>query len=196
MIKKGRLLLLNGTSSAGKSSLIKEFVRLAPELYLKHGIDQTLNFLPEHYFQQPLWDSVMGKSNQSGPLGDSLMLAMNSSIRVLLESGFNVIADHVIISDLWVDHARTEFAGFEAYFIGIFCRKEIIAQREIERKNRTLGSALLQYETVHRDQNHKIRAYDLTVDTSDITPTEAAEKILAFLAEKPRPQGMTHSLTY
>ncbi len=196
MNKKGRLILLNGTSSAGKSSLIKEFVRLAPELYLKHGIDQTLNFLPEHYFQQPLWDSVMGQSNRSGPLGDSLMYAMNSSIRVLLDMGFNVIADHVIISDAWLEHTRHELSAFDVYFIGIFCRKEIIAQREIERKNRTLGSAILQFDVVHKDHNGQDRKYDLKIDTSDLSPTEAAQKILAFLEGNPRPESMTHSLTY
>jgi chloramphenicol 3-O phosphotransferase len=188
MKSKARLLILNGTSSAGKSSLIKEFVRLAPQLYLKHGIDQTLNFLPDHYFKQPLWNTVMGKSNEAGPLGDAMMCAMNSSNRVLLEKGFSVIADHVIISDLWLDHAKTEFKNFDAYLIGIHCRKDIIAQRELERKNRTLGSAILQYDVVHKNRN-----YDLIIDTSDITPTEGAESILQFLASSPRPQVLINS---
>lgn len=172
----GRLIVLNGTSSAGKTSIINDFVSIAPELYLKLGIDNALNFLPKHYFDQPLWNEVMGKSNQAGPLGDQLMAGMNQAIKGLLDSGFNVIADHVIIEDGWYQDIQNTFKDYEFYLVGIFCPREVIAKREIERKNRTLGSAELQFDVVHKNKN-----YSLTLDSSQASPKESAQKILAFI---------------
>lgn len=177
----GRLIMLNGTSSAGKSSIVNEFVSIAPELYLKFGIDQALNCLPKHYFEQPLWNEVMGRSNSSGPIGDQLMFAMNSAIKSLLDCGFNVIADHVIIEESWLRHITEVFQPYEFYLVGVHCAKEVIAQREIDRKNRTLGSALLQYDQVHKGIN-----YNLILDSTNATPMASAKKLLEAIQAQGR----------
>ena len=47
---KGKIILLNGTSSSGKTSIAKELQRISDEPYLQLGIDNFINLLPKRYF--------------------------------------------------------------------------------------------------------------------------------------------------
>ena len=181
-MKSGRLIMLNGTSSAGKTSILTELQKKLPQLYLLAGLDKFLNFLPESYFKLPQWNEVMGLSNRSGPIGDVLISGMHRSIRALLDSGNNVLADQVFINSNWVAEAASLFSGCEAYLIGIHCPKEIIVQREKDRKNRTLGSSALQFDVVHQ-----VTEYDFSIDSSLNSPEKNAEIILEFLKTEVAP---------
>ncbi len=181
-MKSGRLIMLNGTSSAGKTSILTELQKKLPQLYLLAGLDKFLNFLPESYFKLPQWNEVMGLSNRSGPIGDVLISGMHRSIRALLDSGNNVLADQVFINSNWVAEAASLFSGCEAYLIGIHCPKEFIVQREKDRKNRTLGSSALQFDVVHQ-----VTEYDFSIDSSLNSPEKNAEIILEFLKTEVAP---------
>jgi chloramphenicol 3-O phosphotransferase len=146
------------------------------------GLDKFLNMLHENWFRQPQWNEVMGKSNASGPLGDQLISGMHHSIEAMLRQGNSVIADHVMIERSWILEAARLFAPHQAYFIGIRCPLHVVEERERERKNRTLGSARLQFEVVHRWAR-----YDLEIDSSLSTPEESADRILEFLKSEARP---------
>jgi chloramphenicol 3-O phosphotransferase len=62
-------------------------------------------------------------------------------------------------------------------FDGVRCPRDIVLRREVERKDgRTLGQAEAHFEVVHR-----WGAYDVEVDTSVLTPDEAAARIKAAL---------------
>ena len=183
-MSKTRLILLNGTSSAGKTSIVNSLHAKLTEPYLNIGLDKFLNILPERCFQQPQWNEIMGLSHTAGPLGHQLISGMHHSIAAMLKRGNSVIADHVMIERKWVEEAAELFSQFEAFWIGIRCPVEVIEQREKERKNRTLGSARLQFDVVHAWAE-----YDLEIDSSKSTPDESAETIIQFIETGAKPDA-------
>lgn len=179
-----KLILLNGTSSAGKSSIVKCLQQKLQKPYLDMGLDKFLYMLPDHYLKQPLWDEVWGHAKCKGELGNRLMSGMHNSIRTMIDGGNLVIADHVLIEKNWASELAELFHDQPAYFIGVHCPLEILEKREADRKDRTLGSARAQFSIVHQWCE-----YDLTLDSSIATPEKSADMIIEFLASGKSPVG-------
>jgi chloramphenicol 3-O-phosphotransferase len=51
----GTLIVLNGTSSSGKTSIAQALQDLLTEPYLQAGIDKFIFMLPSRYLNRPLW---------------------------------------------------------------------------------------------------------------------------------------------
>lgn len=179
-MKPGKIIILNGTSSSGKTSIVRAFQTLSTEPWLDMGIDKFIWMLPKRYLDIPLWHEVYwykyakdGKTIQeihSGPLGDRLFSGMHHAIRDLALSGLNVIADHILLEKKWVDECAELFRDLTAYLIGVRCSLEVVEERERSRKDRTLGQAKAQFLAVH----HYCK-YDLQVDTSILTAEMCAK---------------------
>ena len=180
---KPQLILLNGTSSAGKSSIVKCLQEKLQSPYLDMGLDKFLYMLPNHHLKQPLWKEVWDHTS-AGEVGNRLMSGMHHSIKAMLDRGNLVIADHVLIEKNWVFELAELFHDQNAYFVGVKCPIEVVVQREMDRKDRTLGSALVQHPIVHQWAH-----YDFSIDSSTMTPEEGADRILDFLASGVSPVG-------
>lgn len=174
------IIFINGTSSSGKTSLLKALQNQLQEPYLDMGIDRFIWMLPKRYLDRPLWDDVLGKAHHSGPVGLTLFSGMHHAIAAAASRGNNIVADHVFVEKAWVDECADLFADMNAYLIGVHCPLEILEQRERDRKDRTLGQARAQFEVIH-----KYTKYDLEVDTSLLSPTECAEKVIERLKSAP-----------
>lgn len=179
-----KLILLNGTTSAGKSSIVKCLREKLQQPYLEMGLDKFLYMLPDQYLKQPLWDQVWGHSTCVGELGNRLMSGMHHSWLTMMKSENLVIADHVLIEKKWAAELAELFYDQPAYFIGVQCPLEITEKREAERKDRTLGSARTQHSVVHQWTH-----YDFTVDSSVVNPEQCAEKIIEFISTQSKPIG-------
>ena len=173
-MKPGRIIILNGTFSSGKTSILHALQNILVEPYLDAGIDKFIWMLPERYLERPLWDDVLGLATTAGETGHHLMHGMHLAIDTLAHSGWNVVADHVLVELSWLKECVTLFADLPAYLIGIRCPLEVLVEREKSRKNRTLGQAAAQFPLVHR---HGV--YDLEVDTSLMSVEECAVAIKA-----------------
>lgn len=183
LVMKPQLILLNGTSSAGKSSIVKYLQEKLQDPYLDMGLDKFLYMLPNRHLKQPLWKNVWDHTS-AGEVGNRLMSGMHHSIKSMLSCGNFVIADHVLIEKKWVAELAELFHDQHAYFIGIHCPLEVVVQRELDRKDRTLGSARVQHPIVH-----KYAHYDFSIDSSTMTPEEGADRIFEFLASRVLPVG-------
>ena len=184
-MKPGKIILLNGTSSAGKTSILKELQRILPEPYLDAGIDKFIWMLPSRYLDRPLWDEVLGLAIEAGDMGHRLVSGMHHSLAALSRTGLNVIADHVLVEPAWVTECTQLLSGLPAYLIGIRCPLEIVEERERSRRDRTLGQARAQFERVHQ-----FCVYDLEVDTAASSVEESAQQIAAFLQSNPEPAAL------
>lgn len=145
----GKIILLNGTSSSGKTCILHALQDIMEEPYLDTGIDKFIWMLPERYLERPLWDDILGLATSTGELGHRLMGGMHQAIATLSKSGLNVVADHVLVEPGWLDDCVRLFAELPAYFIGIRCPLEVLIEREKSRKNRTLGQAEAQFPLMH-----------------------------------------------
>jgi chloramphenicol 3-O phosphotransferase len=178
----GQIILLNGASSAGKTSLIKILQDQLPEPYLDAGLDRFLWMLPRRYLDRPGWDEVLGLMDHAGPVGKPFISGLHHAIAALSLAGNNVLADHVLVESAWVHECARLFAGLPALFVGLRCPLEILELRESQRGDRTLGQARTQFPLVHA---HGL--YDLEMDTSLSGPAECAAQIIQHLRSGPPP---------
>jgi chloramphenicol 3-O phosphotransferase len=181
----GKILILNGASSAGKSSLIAALQKSLDEPYLEAGMDKFIFMLPGRYLNRPLWDDVLGLATESGEYGHRLFCGMHRAMASLSRSGLNVIADHVLVEPIWVEDCARVLGALPAYLIGVRCSLEVLVAREAARKDRTLGQAAAQHDLVHR---HGL--YDLEVDTSLHTTEYCAAQIRRFMESGVEPSAL------
>jgi chloramphenicol 3-O phosphotransferase len=183
----GRIILINGTSSSGKTTLVRALQNALPELWLEMGIDRFAYALPGRVNGQPTWSLLFpyvrpdGTSDgpfliQTTALGNRFISAMHTSAAALADSGLNVIVDHVVLEPAWVEEMNRLWARFETLFVGVRCPLDVVVERERARTDRTIGQAEAQFDVVHRWMS-----YDVEVDTSVLTPDEATGRILAAL---------------
>jgi chloramphenicol 3-O phosphotransferase len=97
---------------------------------------------------------------------------MHRMVASLADAELSVIVDHVLLEPAWLPDLAVRLASHEVLFVGVRCPLEIVVAREAARKDRTLGQAAAQIDIVHR-----AGGYDLEVDTSRLTPDEAADVI-------------------
>jgi len=200
----GRIILINGTSSSGKTTLVKGLQFSLPELWLEMGIDRFAYALPGRVLGRPTWPQLFryvrlaGRSDglftiETTPLGQRFISGMHATAAALAEAGLNVIVDHVLLEQAWLDECARLWARFAVLFVGVHCPLDVVLQRELERKDRTLGQAEAQFAVVHRWGD-----YDVEVDTSVLTPDEAVAQIRSALVAQPATNhaGWPHRLPH
>jgi chloramphenicol 3-O phosphotransferase len=170
------IIILNGASSSGKTSIVKALQQTLDEPFLDAGLDRFLWMLPARYLERPLWDAVLGLATEAGETGHRLVLGMHRAIAELARAGNSVIADHVLIEPAWVADCAAVLADLSVWPVGVHCPLEVLEARELARRDRTLGQARAQHELVHR---HVL--YDVEVNTAEMTPGECAGYIRAAM---------------
>ena len=180
---RGRIILLNGTSSSGKTTLARALQDRLPDPWIEIGIDRFVFALPRRYREQPAWSEVFryvpedrpegaAFEIETGPLGQRLVSGMHRTAAALAAIGLDVIVDHVLLERAWLDDCRRVWASYAMLTVGVRCPLDVVVQRERTRRDRTLGQAAAQFAVVHR-----WGGYDLEVDTSVLSPDEAAGRI-------------------
>jgi chloramphenicol 3-O-phosphotransferase/catechol 2,3-dioxygenase-like lactoylglutathione lyase family enzyme len=187
---RAKVIVLNGTSSSGKSSIARELQTLLAEPYLHLGVDAFIDMLPARYFgDQPPADEGFrlvkradGTDIHTGPIAQRLLRGMYDCFTALAAAGNHLIIDHVILDREGLADLVEAVADFEALFVGVRCPLEVLLQRESARPDRAPGMARAQYPVVHA---HCI--YDLEIDTSLQTPSAAAAQIKRRREDGPAP---------
>lgn len=187
MSARGRVIVLNGTSSSGKSTLTRALQARLDGAWLGVGIDTVVYALPKAYLDQPRWSEVFryvpAESGshapyriETGELGHRLVDALHRMVAAMADAGLSVIVDHVLLEADWLPDLAERLEGHDVLFVGIRCPLEVVVERERARRDRTLGQATAQIDVVHR-----AGGYDLEVDTSALSAEEAAEAIAAVI---------------
>src|SRR6476646_10224632 len=107
------IILLNGTSSSGKTTLAKALQERLETPFLHAGIDHFIFMLPKRYLYPPYWSDVFHyvwstddppviKAIEAGPLGHRLMSGMHHTVAAFAQAGNNVIVDHVLLDARWL----------------------------------------------------------------------------------------------
>ncbi len=167
------VILLNGTGSSGKTSLAKELQELLSIQYLNFSIDSVLYALPP----TDLRLMIEGKPiNRSGYDYGRLTEGYHNSVKGLLEAGCKLIIDNAWINEDEIKALERTLSGFHVVRVKVMCQLNVCVARELARGDRAIGLAESEYPLVHKFMN-----YDVTIDTSDIKPKEAAMHLLKKL---------------
>lgn len=110
----GKIIILNGTSSSGKTSIVNALQDILDEPFLDVGIDKFIWMLPRRYLNRPLWDEVLGLATEAGPVGHRLISGMHQTIAALSRAGNNVVADHVLVEHQWLEECTSLFSNLPA----------------------------------------------------------------------------------
>ncbi len=161
------ILFLNGTSSAGKTSLARAFQKLWHEPSLYASNDAFIFMFPEHVLKD---DAV--RPRVLWPL----LSAFNRSLPNLAACGFPMIVDYVLEAEEWVRECVESLKDYEVLFVGIKCPLAELERREQARGDRQVGFARWQNERVHR-----FGSYDFEIDTSLNTPEQGAVRLQELL---------------
>ena len=174
--RQGKVLLLNGTSSAGKTSIAQALQRQLDENYVLLSIDQYLSALPPGLHNSVegvcFIDETEGVRLHLGPAGISVERAFHRAVRAVVDEGLNVLVDDVFFEPWLLDDWRSVLAGVELTLVGIHCPLAEVERREAERGDRRIGQARSQYKVVH-----SACSYDIEMDTMTLDPDLAAAMI-------------------
>jgi chloramphenicol 3-O phosphotransferase len=154
------LIVLNGPSSAGKTTLVKALQAQLPVQWLACGLDVFLDMLPQRVYQPPLWDQLLGRLSEGGPLAHDLVRDMHTAIAALARAGRPLLVDHVLLHEAWAADARKQWAGLPVLWVGVTCPLPELQRRERARGDRASGAAEAQHLRVHAHMT-----YDVMVDT-------------------------------
>lgn len=167
-----KLVVLNGTSSSGKTTVARAFQDAAPSVYLNFSIDSILSALPP---------SVLARIVTGLPLTDvrlaDLIRAFYACTRELLRMGHDLVIDHAVTARYHAEGLLAACEGHETLIVRVDCPITVIRDREAARGDRLLGVADQQFASIDAWLE-----YDLVVDTSKQSPSEAAASILDALA--------------
>ncbi|MFD1176667.1 chloramphenicol phosphotransferase CPT family protein [Paenibacillus puldeungensis] len=178
-MKQGIVVLLNGTSSSGKTSISIELINQKEILFHHLSIDDFfVNFnefidkkFPDFKPTREVDDQVVAQI-----IFDPIISMYYSTIKLFSEMGLNVIADTVIDNDKRFNECLDVFFDQPTLFIGVICSREELMRREQIRGDRQIGLANSQFDKVYC-----FNEYDLEVNTEELNPIECAEKILSYI---------------
>ena len=151
-VPPGRTILLNGASSAGKSSLARALQRQLDEPFWHWSIDHLLaaGVLP-------------GERIASGEfawpaLRPAFFEGFHRSIPALAAAGNNLIVEHIVETQAWMQRLVELLAPFDVFFVGVRCPLPELERRERERGDRRPGSAREDDATTHAlcDYDHEV----------------------------------------
>ncbi len=193
----GMIILLNGVSSAGKSSIAKALQGIWPTPLLELGIDRFISMMPRKYIglgpeAQQGFQYVSDRDElgpivhvKSGWLGHKLLLSIPSIIYSLTQHGYDLVVDEVIEGDERLWNYVQLLNNHRVYFIAVVCNIDTLEERERARQNRPVGMARPQSKIVHGPT----RVYDFEIDTTFVSPDTSAQQILDFITQNPKPQA-------
>jgi chloramphenicol 3-O phosphotransferase len=164
-MEHGKIILISGTSSSGKSTLAKDLQKALGEPFLHLQLDSYIEMLPRTDDREMFKRMVRG---------------LNRSVAVMAEEGNNLIVDHVLVDNAWLNQLLELLRGQYVLFVGLHCSLEELERRERERDARRQGFARQQFESIHKG-----KVYDLELDTSVLSPEECVRRVVEFYTVKP-----------
>ena len=157
-----QIILLNGPSSSGKSTLSRALQGMLAEKY-----DARYAIISIDDFMKLATDETIYEDDVYEISGDMCMAALAA-----LESFAGVIIDHVITSPRIFQQLTDLLGQHTIHLVHVSCPLDVLLEREMARKNRCIGSAESSYTYLYpRD------GYHLTVDTSAMTSRECVLEI-------------------
>jgi chloramphenicol 3-O phosphotransferase len=163
-MEQGTIILLNGVSSSGKTTLARALVERLP-VFFHLGLDD--------------FDSLLGRMEDRPhqrliPVATEVFF--HQTVAMFSDAGVPLIVDHILHDTSTRAHCLRVLATYPVLFVGVHCPVEALAQRESARGDRRIGQGRQQLAFVHRQE-----IYDVEVNTELESMAACCDKIIARL---------------
>ncbi len=169
-----QVIVLNGGSSSGKSSIARALQDVLPGLWLTFGTDVLAEALPGR-----------GDDPRSGlvlePDGTVTVKPEFRAVEAIWYQGLAVMASHgarLILDEVFLaggagqQRLRALLGGLDVLWAAVHCDPRVAASREADRPERVRGMAMTQAAAVHAGV-----VYDVEVDTTDCSAIVCSRRI-------------------
>ncbi|MFF5703118.1 chloramphenicol phosphotransferase CPT [Streptomyces sp. NPDC012794] len=179
-----QMIILNGTSSSGKSGIVRCLQAELPDQWLAFGCDSFVDALPAR-MRDADGGIVFGEDGAVSVGADfrALEEAWTEGIATMARAGARIVVDDVFLGGAQSQERwRRALGGLDVLWVAVRCDPEVAAGRETARGDRTPGMAASQAAVVHEGVS-----YDLEVDTTHTESLTCARTIAAHLARPAMP---------
>jgi len=174
-MQPGRIILLNGASSAGKSTLARALQAQLEAPFWHWSIDHWLaaGVLPRERIAAGEFDWAA--------MRPAFFDGFHRSLPALAAAGNDLIVEHIVETADWMRRLVDLLAPFDVFYVGVRCPLPELERREQARGDRRAGSAREDDATTHG-----FGEYDAEV-VSTSAPVEqlAADVLRAWRARRP-----------
>jgi chloramphenicol 3-O phosphotransferase len=177
-----QVIVLNGGSSSGKSSIARALQEILPGQWLTFGVDVLIEALPGR-----------GEDPRSGlvlePDGTVTVLPTFRAIEDIWYQGLANMARHgafLILDEVLLtggpgqQRLRGMLGGLDVLWAGVHCDPLVASDREATRADRVQGMAMKQAVAVHVGV-----VYDVEVDTTECSAAACARRIAENVTCRP-----------
>jgi chloramphenicol 3-O phosphotransferase len=175
------VIVLNGGSSSGKSTLAVGLQRRLDGTWMTLGVDDLIRAVSYGPTDTEVAGSIEFRADGSVAISDTFRTAEASwyeGLAAIVRAGTGVIVDEVFLDGgTSQDRLRRALDGLLVLWVGVRCHPDVAEARETERGDRHRGMARNQADRVHQGVT-----YDVVVDTTDMPFEECVEVIAARAA--------------
>jgi chloramphenicol 3-O phosphotransferase len=202
----GEIVIINGPSCSGKTTMSRELQALSSKPYLVTGIDDFLPMFPKQFIgvdqavqrEGQDWAAPGGRLSaegfeivirngaagpiinaRCGPVGWSHLAGMHRAFAAMARAGSSLIVADAASDVLMYDYCAA-LKGLTVHLVGVFCPLEELERREAAQAGRGVGAARMQFEKVHVPGE-----YDFTVDSGKHDAKECGRMILDHVEHHP-----------
>lgn len=169
----GNVILLNGASSAGKSTLARSLQSRLPAPFWHYSIDHLVSadVLPRGRIDS-------GEFPWPG-MRQPFFEGFHNSIPALASAGNHLIVEHIVETQAWMHRLVRLLSGFDVFFVGLHCPLDELERRERARGNRRAGEARADVEVTH-----SFGVYDFECSSTEPVDDVALRVLAAWRARK------------
>ena len=173
-VSPGRVILLNGTSSSGKSSIAAQLLDILDRPAFHMPVDGINAMRADN------WAARLGHDGFAKVL-ERTVLGFHRAVAGMAWAGNDVVMDHVVREPEWLADCLRVFDGLEVLFVGVHCPLEELRRREKARGDREIGQAEFHLSRVHAHDE-----YDVECDSSLLTPLQCAQRVVEHVGTPPQ----------
>ena len=165
----GKIILINGASSSGKSTLARAVQRQIDEPFWHLSIDhlRESGVLP--------LDRIRTGDFAWSSMRPAFFQGFHSALPAIAGAGNNLLVEHIIETRAWMKALLGLLRPFDVYFVGIHCPLDELERRERSRGDRRIGDARNDFDTIH-----ELAVYDLELDSTKSAEINAATLIASW----------------
>jgi len=163
-ISKNSVIILNGTSSSGKTSIAKEIV---------NQLEKPIIFAQIDMFHGMFDFSKFATGKEAFEASQIAYLLFDRALADMCKQEFPIIIDTVFERFEYYQNTLRATDGRSRFVVGVHCPLEELCLREKKRGDRRIGLASEQFDGIHSG-----KVYDMEVDTSRLPSSDCASRII------------------